>query len=89
MGYDKYFIDEYGYIHGKNCPYRKVPWFTKKHSKYDILIEKEQEICRECLFLEEDKLWELHSINLELKQSSLRYNGASEDYIQKKIKLYK
>ncbi len=88
MDDDEYFVDEQENIHGCNCPYRSTPWFTRKHSKYDILIEKDQEICRECLLYEEDKLWELHYINLELKEKSLKINGASEDYIKNKMQEY-
>lgn len=88
MGDDKYFVDKYGNIHGDNCPYKSIPWFSKKYSKYDILIKKDQEICRECLLYEEDKLWELHYINLELRKKYLRINGATEDYIEKKMQEY-
>ena len=67
MNDNEYFVDKYGNIHGYNCPYKGVPWFTRKHSKYDILIEKNQQICRECLLHEEDKIWDLHYTNLELR----------------------
>lgn len=83
MDDDEYFVDEYNCIHGNNCPYQSVPWFSQKHSKYDILIKKEHEICKECLSFEEDKLMELHYINLDLREKSLRINGASEEYIEK------
>ena len=88
MSDDKYFVDKYGNIHGDNCPYKSIPWFSKKYSKYDILIKKDQEICRECLLYEEDKLWELHYINLELRKKYLRINGATEDYIEKEMQEY-
>ena len=88
MDDDEYFVDMHENIHGGNCPYRSTPWFTRKHSKYDILIEKDQEICRECLLYEEDKLWELHYINLELKEKLLKINGASKDYIKNKMQKY-
>lgn len=89
MDDDEYFVDKNGIIHGDNCPYKSVPWFTQKYSKYNILIKQDQEICKECLLPEEDKLWDLHYINLELKNLSLRRNGAPEDYIKQKLKLYK
>lgn len=65
MSDDEYFIDKYGNIHGNNCPYKGVPWFTRKFSKYDLILLKDQEICRECLLPEEDKLNTLHEINME------------------------
>ena len=89
MDDDEYFVDENGVIHGESCPYRDVPWFTKKHSKYDILIMEDQEICRECLFLEDDKLMMLHDINIEKEISRLKRAGASEEYISDKMKKYK
>lgn len=86
---DEFFIDEYGGIHGDNCPYQEVPWFTRKYSKYNILIKKDQEICKECLLFEEDKLWELHCINLYLREKILRANGAPIEYIERKMQGYK
>lgn len=63
MDDDEYFVDEYGCIHGNGCPYNSAPWFTIKHSKYNFLMEEGQEICRECLLLEEDKLMNIDEIN--------------------------
>ena len=88
MSDDEYFVDKYGNIHGNKCPYKEVPWFTTKHSKYDILIEEEQEICDECLFIEKDKLIMIHFANIEELVLCLRINGAPEDYIEKRIKTY-
>ena len=88
MGDDKYFVDKYGNIHGNNCPYKEVPWLTAKHSKYDIIIEEEQEICDECLSVEKDKLIMLHYANMKELVLSWRMNGAPEDYIENKIKAY-
>lgn len=85
---DEYFVDEYGNIHGESCPYKSVPWFTTKHSKYNILIIKGQKICRECLLLEEDKLLILHDVNVENEINRLRRAGASEEYINNKIDIY-
>ena len=79
----EYFVDKYGNIHGNSCPYQGTPWFTKKYDKYDILIKENQEICRECLLYEEEKLWELHYINLELQEKNLTRAGASKEYIEK------
>lgn len=85
---DEYFVDEYGCCHDNNCSLRDVPWFTKKYNKYDFLLKHGQKICRECLLLEENKLWRLHYINLELREQTLRYNGATEDYIEKEMQKY-
>lgn len=88
MDDDEYFIDEYGNIHGDNCPYMSTPWFTQKYNKYNILIKREQEICRECLLYEEEKLWKLHYINLDFLEKHLRTHGATEDYIENRMQEY-
>lgn len=88
MDDDEYFIDEYGNIHGDNCPYMSTPWFTQKYNKYNILIKREQEICRECLLYEEKKLWKLHYINLDFLEKHLRTHGATEDYIENRMQEY-
>ena len=82
---DEYFVDENCIIHSDNCPYKGVPWFAQKFSKYEILIKKGEEICNECLLQEEDKLWDLHYINLELLEKFYRRNGANEKYIEQKL----
>lgn len=89
MDDDEYFVDDCGIIHGSNCPYKNIPWFTTKHSKYEILIKADQDICKECLLLEEEKLWNLHSVNIELLENRLIRNGASDDYIDCEIEKYK
>ena len=89
MDDDEYFIDKYGCIHGKNCPRKSVPWFTIKHSKYDFLIEEEQEICSDCLYLEEEKLMMLHKINLKEEILRLKRIGVQEDYIKSELRKYK
>lgn len=89
MDDDEYFVDKNGDIHGNDCPRKDVPWFTKKHSKYDILIMDEQEICSDCLLFEEDKLYLLHRVNLKDEIIRLRRGGATEDYIKEEVKLYK
>lgn len=88
MDDDEYFIDEYGNIHGDNCPYKSIPWFTKKYSKYDILIKEDQEICSECLLFEEDKLYMLHRVNLKDEILRLKRGGATEDYIKNRMQEY-
>ena len=88
MSDDEYFVDKYGNIHGDKCPYKEVPWFTTKHNKYDLIIKSDQEICKECLLYEEDKLMELHYINIEEEIKGLQLNGADDEYIEKRIKTY-
>lgn len=88
MGDDKYFIDKYGNIHGSKCPYKEVPWFTTKHNKYDFIMKSGQEICTECLLYEEDKLMELHCINIEEEILRLKRSGAPDEYIENRIKQY-
>lgn len=86
--YDEYFVDKYGGIHGKYCP-REDSWFTIKYSKYDILIERDQSICDECLLLEEDKLFMLHKYNLKERILYLKREGASEEYIRDELSSYR
>lgn len=88
MGDDKYFVDKNGFIHDNHCPYKEVPWFTHKHSKYDFIMKTDQEICRECLLLEEDKLMQLHYINIEEEIKRLLLNGADDEYIKNRLKTY-
>lgn len=89
MDDDEYFIDNNGYIHENDCPLRKNPWFTRKYSKYDILIEEDQEICGECLSFEKDKLFMLHRINLKEEILRLKRAGATEEYISDKMMKYR
>ena len=89
MDDDEYFVDEYGNIHGNGCPYMSVPWFTRKSSKYDILIKNDEKICGECLLLEEDKLMWLHNLNLDAERLRLERAGAPDEYIENKLMLYK
>lgn len=89
MDDDEYFIDNNGYIHENDCPLRKSPWFTRKYSKYDILIEEDQEICGECLSFEKDKLFMLHRINLKEEILRLKRAGATEEYISDKMMKYR
>lgn len=88
MSDDEYFVDKYGNIHGNKCPYKEVPWFTTKHNKYDLIIKSDQEICKECLLYEEDKLMELHYINIEEEIKGLQLNGADDEYIENRLKQY-
>lgn len=89
LNYDEYFVDKYGTIHGKDCPYKGKPWFSRKFNKYDILIKSDQTICRECLLFEEDKLLQLNEINIQEEIKRLRRQGASEEYINNRISQYK
>lgn len=88
MSDDEYFVDKYGNIHGDKCPYKEVPWFTTKHNKYDLIIKSDQEICKECLLYEKDKLMELHYINIEEEIKGLQLNGADDEYIENRLKQY-
>ena len=89
LNYDEYFVDEYGTIHGKNSPYKGKSFLSRKYKKYDILIKSDQTICKECLLFEEDKLLLLHEINIQEEIKRLRREGASEEFINKKISMYK
>lgn len=60
-----------------------------KYSKYDILIERDQSICDECLLLEEDKLFMLHKYNLKERILYLKREGASEEYIRDELSSYR
>lgn len=67
-------------IHSKNCPYEKSAWFTIKHNLYDIILEEDAYICKECFDEDEaKKLLILHSINLEtLYKRYKRYQRRGE-----------
>lgn len=86
MQYDEYFIDKNGIIHNKSCPYKSIPWFSKKFSKYDFMKENQQEFCNECFIDEEiEKLMILSEINLDNEALRLKQAGASDDYIITKL----
>ena len=89
MSDDEYFVDENGIIHNNRCPYRHVPWFTSKKSKYDFMKETEQEFCNECFTHEEErKMMLLHGINLNNEALRLERLGASEEYINERLMKY-
>lgn len=89
MDYDEYFVDKYGTIHNKNCPYKSVPWFTKKEPKYDIMRKKGQRYCNECVSaFDEGKMEDLHLFNVENRMSYLRSRGATQEYIDKELNKY-
>lgn len=88
MDDDEFFVDKYGTIHGKYCPYKDVPWFTQKHSKYDILMKNDQDICNECLLHEKSKLYTLHAFNFKEKILQLKREGAPEEYISNTMEEY-
>ena len=91
MSQYEYVVDKYGNIHDKNCAYYKHNHsyaFKRKYNKYDILIEKEQELCSECLLYEKEKLWALHYINLEELVLRYRRGGATDDYINQVLDKY-
>lgn len=86
---DEFFVDKYGEIHGKYCPKEDAPWFTTKYDRYNILIERDQYICNECLSFEEDKLFMLHKYNLKKRIQFLKSEGLSVEEISDDIKIYK
>lgn len=89
MRHDEYFVDENETIHNKNCPYKSIPWFTSKPSKYDFMKMPQQEFCRECFIDEEiDKLMTIHDCNIENEISRLKRVGADEEYIKTKLGKY-
>lgn len=89
MGYDEFFVDENEIIHNKSCPYKDIPWFTKKQGKYDFMKEPQQEFCRECFLDEEiDKLLMIHDYNIKNEELRLKRAGANEEYIKAKLGEY-
>lgn len=89
MDDDEYYVDKNGVLHDKYCPYSKIPWFTQKHSKYDILIEADQTLCMECLSYDEDKLYVLHKLNLRNEITRMRLGQLPEEEIRAEILKYK
>lgn len=89
MRHDEYFVDGNGEIHNKDCPYKSVPWFTKKASKYDFIKQKGQVCCNECFSrYDEEKMDALHQFNVEDRISFLRANGAPQEYIDNELSHY-
>lgn len=89
MDYDEYFVDKYGTIHNKDCSYKSVPWFTKKESKYDFIKKKGQKYCQECISsFDEEKMEDLHQLNVEHRILYLRSRGATQEYIDKELERY-
>lgn len=57
----------WGTIHSKNCPYEKNSWLKWKRNLYDIILEEDVYICKECFDEDEaKKILMLHNINLEM-----------------------
>lgn len=89
MDSDEYFVDN-NCIHRKGCPYKGIPCFTKKHSKYNILIEREQYLCDECMSDDEKrKLWKLHDFNKYEFAKYLMKEELSADEIKSYLEKYK
>lgn len=86
MDDDEYFVDENDVIHNGQCPYRSVPMFTKKRSKYDFVKNGDWTFCNECFSDEEiGTLMMLHDRNLKLYIERLEKLGASDGYIFNKL----
>lgn len=86
MDDDEYFVDENNVIHNTPCPYKGVPWFTKKQSKYEFIKNGDWEFCNECFSEDEiSKLMMLHECNIELYIDNLLHKGASTEYIDSKL----
>lgn len=89
MGDDDFFVDKNNVIHNKRCPYRDVPWFTIKPSKYDFMKKVEWEFCRECFSkFEIEKLMMIHEYNLDMEEARLINAGADDEYINDKMQVY-
>lgn len=57
--------DEWVILHNAGCPMHDVPWFTRKHSKYHIMIERKMEFCDQCFDENEvELLIQIHNHNL-------------------------
>lgn len=87
MDDDEFFVDENKMIHNKHCPYKSVPWFAEKKSKYDFIKLADWDFCDECFSKNEiSKLMTLHHCNVELYIERLHRNGATEEYIDNRLK---
>lgn len=86
MDDDEYFVDKNDVIHNNRCPYRDVPFFTTKRSKYEFIKEGDWVFCNECFSKDEiSKLMMLHDCNVELYIDRLQKAGASTEYIEKEL----
>lgn len=75
--------------HNKNCPEHTNHWFSEKDSKYDIIIRQNASFCTICF--DEDEILKLIPIsnaNLERFCRNLKNSGATDEYIQQRIKFY-
>lgn len=89
MGDDDFFVDKNEVIHNKRCPYKNVPWFTNKPSKYDFIKKIEWKFCKECFSeIEIEKLMMIHEYNLDIEEVRLIKAGADDEYINNKMKQY-
>ena len=89
MNDDEFFVDENNIIHNTSCPYKHVPWFTKKQSKYKFLKYPEWEFCDDCFRDSEiEKLEIINSYNKDILIEFLKVNGASNKEIEDKLQRY-
>lgn len=85
----EYFVDKNDIIHNNACPYRSVPWFTRKQSKYVFMKTHRQEFCNECFIDDEiGKLMIIHYCNIKNEISRLKRYGADEEYIRTTLEKY-
>ena len=75
--------------HNKNCPMYKSHWFNEKGNKYNIFIRQKSSFCTSCFDKDEViKLISISNANLSHFCKNLKINGASDDYIIKRINIY-
>lgn len=68
MDDDEYFVDKNSIIHNNCCPYKSVPWFTAKKSKYDFIQREDQQFCKECFSNKEiQKMMQLNEFNSQIE----------------------
>lgn len=86
MDDDEFFVDKNDVIHNGGCPYKGVPFFTTKRSKYEFIKERDWVFCNECFSKAEiSKLMMLHDCNVEVFIDRLQKAGASTEYIDNRL----
>ncbi len=86
MDDDEFFVDKNDVIHNNRCPYKEVPFFTTKRSKYEFIKERDWGFCNECFSKDEvSKLMMMHECNVKMYIDRLQRAGASTEYIDNKL----
>jgi len=97
MDDDEYFIEHkkskedisWDVIHNNCCPRCEVPWFTRKHSKYRVIIEKSWSFCTECFSKDDVEIMIFISdINLESLTRKYEHSKYTQRYTDSVLSIY-